>query len=1396
MAAGDVLVTIKAKVDSVQNAIKAVQQLEEVIVKVSKKKFKIEGLAETAKEIAAVEKGFKNFTGKTAFGFRTLSKDLKDLNKQLAKARRDVVEGDTAAKRQNAFLTLIAGGYKAATIEAEQYAKAAKAAFQVPKLREKVVFKTPEPPKPQRARGFYGPALPPGYGKGSPRTYAKQLKAGEEGFYSYDEWRGREGKERGQAAQREYNQMKAAYNLQERERLAEERKILKEKTVWSQNEKKRYAEEKKNLEEWKKAKKAHNDREADLMEKSKKRAKETYKLWGNLNQNMENLRGLADKGVSTPNQIQNALDQVQAVLPNVIEDSKEWTMLIETQNKLLEAQARMQGKVSEEVKKTTEAERKGKGLTEADFIARRPDIYKAKPFGEKEPAIYRSDYRYPITRPPREELRRDDFIEDARNRGMLGSFGSPEDQERLWLARNEAWETSQNEQQAKWTKARSDWIQKEEALEKLSDSNHERWQKQKDLHLKKEEELIAKSQQKFAEWASAIKEKNIGAKLGSKHPHKIGLEGYDDAMETEKSRMFKFAEEFARFSTLPADKKPGVGEILERIVKEGPGQLARELKVDYDQLGRAANDAADGLDVLAKMTDKQKAAWNKEPHRSATFRDGRFGFWDEQPSRYDESGRSYSLAQRFQRRYGRGYGGIGAGGGGRGGNKHGWGGSLGQPGGNLPGKGWRDFARGSRRNLGSKAGQNYLLGGGFPMLFGGGAGAVGGSLLGSGFAEAIGMPQAGFGLQIAGSAIGTMVDQMIQKVAALGNALSKLDMSALVASGIRVNTEIQLQIDKLKEYGKLKEVQVLLEKEVFEQTGALPGVTQDIANATNLLGATWNDLASSVGLTLGMIGAPFIAALAAIFAIVGKLVQAVNVILGKVAGGIKWLGELLLQLSPNAVNGIERAFAELSGSIAEATNELVDFNKELKNSLEDQAAQLKIEKAMTRGRTFDEKQKNINTKAQGSLDSAQKQYRDNMRRIARNLGIPFEEGDSGDQIATKVSSMVGTGKGNIRPPYDADASEVAVASHNQIQEIDKQISALGTHSRTYKQRRDLKRQRNQLIQRRDSNLTQISSVYGGRMITIDDLLAAREGVLKGGQLYKGKEGSIKDNKQKQLDLLDEEKKLKQLTDTNRIKQSRRGFEMTGDIYRLKQSASGMFGLGNTQEIERMQLDEQRTVLKEKQAEIELRLKAIYGDNTEEIEKQAEWIENNNELKKKELEINWHLTDQQVRINQLYQQIGTTIENGLVNAIESAIEGTKTLGEVAADVFRSIARMLMQYGVSTGLNALMPSFGKTPGPKPEIKVDGKAASGGPVTGGKSYLVGEEGPELFVPGASGGIVANNSLGGGTNIVVNVDASGTSAETDGDQQRQLGNLIGAAVQAEIVRQQRPGGLLQGVR
>ena len=63
---------------------------------------------------------------------------------------------------------------------------------------------------------------------------------------------------------------------------------------------------------------------------------------------------------------------------------------------------------------------------------------------------------------------------------------------------------------------------------------------------------------------------------------------------------------------------------------------------------------------------------------------------------------------------------------------------------------------------------------------------------------------------------------------------------------------------------------------------------------------------------------------------------------------------------------------------------------------------------------------------------------------------------------------------------------------------------------------------------------------------------------------------------------------------------------------------------------------------------------------------------------------------------------------------------------------------------------------------------------------------------MPSVSGTIIPNNALGGGANVTVNVDASGSNVEGDNDQAGQLGKAIGIAVQQELVKQKRPGGLL----
>ena len=85
-----------------------------------------------------------------------------------------------------------------------------------------------------------------------------------------------------------------------------------------------------------------------------------------------------------------------------------------------------------------------------------------------------------------------------------------------------------------------------------------------------------------------------------------------------------------------------------------------------------------------------------------------------------------------------------------------------------------------------------------------------------------------------------------------------------------------------------------------------------------------------------------------------------------------------------------------------------------------------------------------------------------------------------------------------------------------------------------------------------------------------------------------------------------------------------------------------------------------------------------------------------------------------------------------------------------------------------------------------------ANGGNPPVGRASIVGERGPELFVPNSAGTIIPNHDLGGGTNIVVNVDASGSSVEGDEDEGRALGIALSAAIETELIKQKRPGGLL----
>ena len=116
------------------------------------------------------------------------------------------------------------------------------------------------------------------------------------------------------------------------------------------------------------------------------------------------------------------------------------------------------------------------------------------------------------------------------------------------------------------------------------------------------------------------------------------------------------------------------------------------------------------------------------------------------------------------------------------------------------------------------------------------------------------------------------------------------------------------------------------------------------------------------------------------------------------------------------------------------------------------------------------------------------------------------------------------------------------------------------------------------------------------------------------------------------------------------------------------------------------------------------------------------------------------------------------------------------------------------GIPSGANLLPGSFGTgTAGGVGATANDltRHLANGGTAQRGKSYLVGERGAEIFTPGVTGTVTPNHAMGG-TNIVVNVDASGSNVEGDEEEGRALGLALSAAIETELIKQKRPGGLL----
>lgn len=157
------------------------------------------------------------------------------------------------------------------------------------------------------------------------------------------------------------------------------------------------------------------------------------------------------------------------------------------------------------------------------------------------------------------------------------------------------------------------------------------------------------------------------------------------------------------------------------------------------------------------------------------------------------------------------------------------------------------------------------------------------------------------------------------------------------------------------------------------------------------------------------------------------------------------------------------------------------------------------------------------------------------------------------------------------------------------------------------------------------------------------------------------------------------------------------------------------------------------------------------------------------------------------LERAFKNIVTTVKSIVIPIIEGlkyAFDKIKTAVEDNKDSFETLLKFIQKYlapflgtvlklaieGIGDALSLLINLIAKViDGFKTVITLGAKIggfvgglfgggkASGGPVAGGTTYLVGEKGPELFTPSGSGTIIPNGALGGGGGGIINITVNG---------------------------------------
>lgn len=158
----------------------------------------------------------------------------------------------------------------------------------------------------------------------------------------------------------------------------------------------------------------------------------------------------------------------------------------------------------------------------------------------------------------------------------------------------------------------------------------------------------------------------------------------------------------------------------------------------------------------------------------------------------------------------------------------------------------------------------------------------------------------------------------------------------------------------------------------------------------------------------------------------------------------------------------------------------------------------------------------------------------------------------------------------------------------------------------------------------------------------------------------------------------------------------------------------------------------------------------------------------------------------------FRGAGGILERGLLNAIQKGKFGFEDLGRIGLKVIDQIAARALQAGFDKlfgggqagngdgGLGGILGgAFGGLLG------LPGRA-TGGPVSPGRGYLVGERGPEMFVPASAGRVETGGmggTLGGSRDVRVSINLAAPRGDSAPTALRRSGRQVASAVRRALL-------------